>query len=185
MMTGLGLKVEREGDSPLYRQIAAAIIGRIESGLMPAGTRLPTVRELAEELSVARVTAHRAYAELRRRGVIDATVGRGTFVVGPPDPIEPAASTPGPATPETLLATAAWVSRSRRIVSLEIAEPDPAFYPATEFLRILQEVAAGGSTLFGYGWPRGDPALRHQIGSQVAARGLTAAQPAGGAGSRG
>ena len=87
----LNIAVDKTGKSgsPLYRQIADSIIRSIEEGALPSGSRLPTVRELAEKLSMTRVTVHNAYTELKSKGWIDATVGRGTFVVGRPStPLE-------------------------------------------------------------------------------------------------
>ena len=50
---------------------------------MPAGTRLPTHRDLAWRLRVTVGTVSRAYAEAERRGLIGGEVGRGTFVREP------------------------------------------------------------------------------------------------------
>src|SRR5262249_57205987 len=53
----------------------------IRSGRLPAGAQLPTHRDLSKRLGVAVSTVSRAYADATRRGLIDATVGRGTFVL--------------------------------------------------------------------------------------------------------
>src|SRR5215470_11737433 len=53
----------------------------IRSGRLPTGAQLPTHRDLSRRLGVAVSTVTRAYAEAMRRGLIDATVGRGTFVL--------------------------------------------------------------------------------------------------------
>lgn len=53
----------------------------IRSGRLPAGAQLPTHRDLSKRLGVAVSTVSRAYAEAMRRRLIDATVGRGTFVL--------------------------------------------------------------------------------------------------------
>jgi len=65
---------------PAYRSLAAFLTGEIESGALPAGTRLPPHRHLAEDLSLSVQTVSRAYEELARNGLITAEVGRGTFV---------------------------------------------------------------------------------------------------------
>ena len=65
---------------PIYRQLAETIRGDIESGKMRPGTKLPTVRELSEQLGIARGTIKRAYDELARLGAVEMTQGRGTFV---------------------------------------------------------------------------------------------------------
>ncbi|MSO77308.1 MAG: PLP-dependent aminotransferase family protein [Alphaproteobacteria bacterium] len=69
---------ERSG--PRYVAIAEAIGDAIESKELPAGTRLPTHRELAWRLGVTVGTVSRAYGEAERRGLIVGEVGRGTFV---------------------------------------------------------------------------------------------------------
>ncbi|MGI8764969.1 MAG: PLP-dependent aminotransferase family protein [Gemmatimonadaceae bacterium] len=68
---------------PLYRAIADAIEADTHSGVLAAGDSLPTQRELADSLGVNFTTITRAYAEARRRGLITARVGRGTFVAEP------------------------------------------------------------------------------------------------------
>lgn len=72
-------------DLPVYLAIARALAKDISEGTLPAGTRLPTHRELAVSLGVARGTVTRAYLEAERRGLIHSAVGRGTFVRNPLD----------------------------------------------------------------------------------------------------
>ena len=68
------------GGQPVYQQIAAQFRTEIEAGRLAPGDRLPTIRELARTLGVNRDTVGLAYDELARAGLIEATVGRGTFV---------------------------------------------------------------------------------------------------------
>jgi DNA-binding transcriptional MocR family regulator len=63
-----------------YSDIITAITTAIEAGRLRPGERLPTQRELAQQLGVAVGTVTRAYAELARLGVLSGTVGRGTFL---------------------------------------------------------------------------------------------------------
>ncbi|WP_236020501.1 aminotransferase-like domain-containing protein [Sabulicella rubraurantiaca] len=65
---------------PIYLAIADAIDEAIKSGELPGGARLPTHRAMAEALGVDLTTVTRAYREARQRGLLEATVGRGTFV---------------------------------------------------------------------------------------------------------
>ncbi|MFC7543076.1 GntR family transcriptional regulator [Siccirubricoccus deserti] len=67
---------------PIYLAIADAIGAAITAGVLRPGERLPTHRALADALGVDLTTITRAYAEARRRGLLQATVGRGTFVRG-------------------------------------------------------------------------------------------------------
>lgn len=68
------------GATPLYEQLVEALAREVRSGTLPAGFRLPTQRELAEHLGMALGTVTRALHEARRRGLVTAQVGRGSFV---------------------------------------------------------------------------------------------------------
>src|ERR1700755_3121275 len=72
----------RGGPGPIYARIADQLERDVAEGLLHPGTRLPTQRELARRLGLTVVTVTRAYAEAAERGLVDATVGRGTFVKG-------------------------------------------------------------------------------------------------------
>ena len=69
-------------ETPIYRQIVDAVQEKISSGALSEGEKLPTVRQLAEEMRLAKGTIKRAYDELERLGVIRMTQGKGTFVLG-------------------------------------------------------------------------------------------------------
>ena len=61
-------------------EIEKMLESRIRSGEYPLGSRLPTVRELAEQLGVNKYCTERAYQGLKRKGYLDLTRGRGAFV---------------------------------------------------------------------------------------------------------
>jgi DNA-binding transcriptional MocR family regulator len=73
---------------PIYIAVADALERDIAGGLLHDGARLPTHRELAAKLGVTPLTVTRAYREAARRGLIDSTVGRGTFVRAAAAPFE-------------------------------------------------------------------------------------------------
>jgi DNA-binding transcriptional MocR family regulator len=68
------------GGRPAYLAIVDGLAADIGSGRLLPGERLPAQRRLAERLSLDYTTVARAYGEARRRGLIDATAGRGSFV---------------------------------------------------------------------------------------------------------
>jgi DNA-binding transcriptional MocR family regulator len=72
------------GSGPRYLAIANAIGAAMDRGALAPGDRLPPHRALAAALGVDLTTVTRAYAEARRRGLLDAAVGSGTFVRGAP-----------------------------------------------------------------------------------------------------
>ena len=65
---------------PVYRQIIDQVRGGIASGALTVGDQLPTVRQLAVDLSVNPNTVVRAYRELELSGLIETHQGTGTFV---------------------------------------------------------------------------------------------------------
>ncbi len=69
-----------DGQSPLYKQIVEQILLKIKSGELPPGAKLPTERELAHELGVARGTVKKAYAELADNNIIEVIQGSGSYV---------------------------------------------------------------------------------------------------------
>jgi DNA-binding transcriptional MocR family regulator len=63
-----------------YKGVVDALASDIRTGRLPAGTRLPTHRQLAATEGLAVVTASRVYAELEAMGLVSGERGRGTFV---------------------------------------------------------------------------------------------------------
>ncbi|HEV2370727.1 MAG TPA: winged helix-turn-helix domain-containing protein [Streptosporangiaceae bacterium] len=72
--------IDTSGPELVYMQVANHIAGRIESGELAPGARLPAERDLAQFYGVAYDTVRRATEELRKRGLIVTVHGRGTFV---------------------------------------------------------------------------------------------------------
>jgi len=68
------------GPAPVYARIVERLATDIDEGQLAPGARLPTQRALADRLGVGLGTVTRAYAEAAARGLIDAVVGRGSFV---------------------------------------------------------------------------------------------------------
>lgn len=66
--------------APIYGRIADALERDVRAGVLISGSQLPTHRDLARNLGITSVTATRAYAEAARRGLVESSTGRGTFV---------------------------------------------------------------------------------------------------------
>lgn len=75
------------GQGPKYKAVAEAIRRAISDGQLGAGAKLPPVRELAYQLGITPGTVARAYTVLTDAGVLEAAVGRGTFVAGVAAPV--------------------------------------------------------------------------------------------------
>ena len=75
---------------PAYRQIIDQVLGAIAAGTLQGGDQLPTVRQLAVDLSINPNTVVRAYRELEIRGILTTQQGIGTFVTTQPVPVDEA-----------------------------------------------------------------------------------------------
>lgn len=65
---------------PVYRQIMDQVRGGLASGALTVGDQLPTVRQLAVDLSINPNTVVRAYRELELGGLLETHQGTGTFI---------------------------------------------------------------------------------------------------------
>lgn len=72
--------VDTRAGVPIYLQIVGQVRQAVAMGILSPGDQLPTVRELAVQLTVNPNTVAKAYQELEREGVIETARGRGTFV---------------------------------------------------------------------------------------------------------
>lgn len=69
---------------PIYSQIVDGVREQIIAGVLRQGDRLPSVRELACQLTINPNTIQRAYRELEMEGWIASVPGKGSFVCGEP-----------------------------------------------------------------------------------------------------
>ena len=76
--------IDYESATAPYRQVAAVLRGRIESGEYPPGRRLPSINDLTGEFGVARTTAGKALRLLVTEGLAEISPGMGAYVTGPP-----------------------------------------------------------------------------------------------------
>jgi DNA-binding transcriptional regulator YhcF (GntR family) len=74
------VRVDQHAGRPLFDQLRTQIIDGIRDGKIPPGSRLPTVRELAGQMSLAVNTVARAYRELESAGILETRGRFGTFV---------------------------------------------------------------------------------------------------------
>ena len=70
---------------PIYTQIADGFRAQITAGVLSSDDRLPSVRELAVELSINPNTIQRSYRQLEALGWIATVPGKGCFVCGLPE----------------------------------------------------------------------------------------------------
>ena len=76
----LHLHIDPHSGLPVYRQLIDQIKYYIASGTIKPGDQLPSVRELAQRLSINPTTVVKTYTELQHEEVIDLRHGKGAFV---------------------------------------------------------------------------------------------------------
>ena len=172
---------------PLYQQIERYLRENILSGALAVGTRLPSTRELAQDLGIGRITVKNAYAELESDGLVTSNPGSGTYVAPLPGPLRGAG---GASEPEWPL----WQQEAinENVFSSAIYQPipdyhalgeklirftgvgDPRHFPVTDFLKAIQSVVRrDGIDALDYGeFSSGFRPLRVTIAHVLASQGI-------------
>lgn len=175
----LSLALDRDGEEPIYRQLIRHIRAQIDSGSLPSGARLPASRELADALSISRISVVNAYAELRSEGYLSAHAGRGTFVSRETTP-ERVIDRPSLQTikdhsngSERSLRELMRMSRQAGVISFGQGAPPGEMFPV-QFLRdaINTVLERDGAKALGYEAPEGYGPLRSAVRDYVSALGI-------------
>ncbi|ASE36492.1 MULTISPECIES: PSM export ABC transporter transcriptional regulator PmtR [Staphylococcus] len=72
--------LKNNSEQPIYEQIKQQVKENILKGIVAPGEHLPSMRELAQDLSVSVITTKRAYEDLEKDGFVYTIRGKGTFV---------------------------------------------------------------------------------------------------------
>ena len=181
------LPIELDGTSgvPLHRQLYEGLRDAIVAGRMPAGTRLPSTRMLAETMGVSRSTIISSFAQLHSEGYLQATTGSGTFVSDelPEESVtqqrrnvEHAGASIRLSTYGASLSEAGPLEPPRRNGTIDFRDGRPAFsaFPHARWRRALAEAARGDGEWLDYSAdPAGYLPLRAAIAGYLArARGM-------------
>ena len=73
-------KIDMRSRTPIYEQIIDSIKELVVKGVLIPGERLPSVRDMAKEMTLNPNTVQKAYQELERQGIISTLRGKGTFI---------------------------------------------------------------------------------------------------------
>jgi DNA-binding transcriptional regulator YhcF (GntR family) len=74
------ISIDSQSATPPYEQLRIQFVDEVQSGALAGGSRIPTVRKLAEDLGLAPNTVARAYRELEADGFIETRGRNGSFV---------------------------------------------------------------------------------------------------------
>jgi GntR family transcriptional regulator/MocR family aminotransferase len=183
LSTNLTIPLDRDSEEPIYRQLIRHIRAQVESGSLPAGTRLPASRDLARQLNISRISVVNAYAELRAEGYLSAHAGRGTFVAGDRDtsvPQQPAShassSTPTteqPSLPDRSIREMMRLARKPGVINFSNGSPPSEFFPVQNLRDAINTILdRDGSRALMYEQPEGYAPLRSSVRDYVSALGI-------------
>lgn len=179
-IANLTIDLDREGEEPIYRQLIKHIKLQIESGTLPAGTRLPASRDLAQQLKISRISVVNAYAELRSEGYLSAHAGRGTFVSRESATSSPSQDRQTPLaplvdqnSPDRSLREMMRLARQPGVISFGHGAPPTEFLPVPYLRDALNAVLdRDGASALGYERSEGYAPLRHAVRDYVSALGI-------------
>jgi DNA-binding transcriptional regulator YhcF (GntR family) len=80
-MTSLKFTVDENSNALKFQQLVDAIVDAISRNQLKAGEMLPSVNQIMKETGLSRDTVFKAYAELKKRGVVESVPNRGYFVI--------------------------------------------------------------------------------------------------------
>jgi 2-aminoadipate transaminase len=166
------LRFDSDSDTPLYKQLADAVVALIENGGIRSGERLPATRELAGQLGLNRTTISAAYAVLEQSGLIEGHVGRGSFVAERHVP----AVNRAPNWDEILSPSDSEVPPSSQNIEISFASsrPNREAFPLAQFRRLAKQVidSQDAAEILQLGSPLGYFPLRRYLLAQAAADGI-------------
>jgi DNA-binding transcriptional MocR family regulator len=174
------IELQKQMGISYVQQIKGAIAERIRSGLLEEGSVLPSVRQMAKQLSVSAMTVVQAYEELAKSGLVESVHGKGTYVRTQAAPlIKEQAENRYQwqlAIPDYLPRAQVWKfdpHGTRMQTNLAVATIDPALLPqielSKELERLLRETP---DILTRYGPTQGDRELREEMELYHRARGM-------------
>ncbi|MBC7953210.1 MAG: PLP-dependent aminotransferase family protein [Rhodospirillaceae bacterium] len=169
MTAPLQISVDRAVTVPLTTQIHGAIRDAIRDGRLTGGARLPSWRDLAAQLGVARGTVRAAYERLIDEQLIVGMGAAGTRVAA-----QAVAAAPDAGTSDTPPFAELFHKFDSAPMPFQMGVPAQDAFPITLWSRIMVRAARASAMVpVGYPDPRGLPELRHEIAAYLAiARGI-------------
>jgi GntR family transcriptional regulator/MocR family aminotransferase len=160
------MQLDRRSGTPLRTQLEEQLRGAIRDGRLTSGERLPSSRQLAEQLGVSRGLVQDCYGQLHAEGYLSSRVGSATRVADLRDP----AATRRP--PQRLTATPAPA------IDFRAGVPDLASFPRTDWVRAQREALRQlPNAALDYGDPRGSELLREVLAGYLRRVRAAAAEP--------
>lgn len=174
--------VDRKSDEPVYLQLRNRIRQLIQLGGLQPGDRLPSIRQMAETVSVNKLTVVEAYSVLEADGLIRARAGAGYYITQPAQrsPNRPCNFAPDQQVIIPREENISFFETSNAILQAEL-QPDiikfSSGFPQAAGVEDLQRIARRAvkevaERLFTLNHPQGEPKLRSQIAQLLIQLGL-------------
>jgi GntR family transcriptional regulator/MocR family aminotransferase len=162
------LTLDRASPASLADQIVQHVEAAIYAGSLQPGRRLPSWRDLAAQLGVARGTVRAAYERLTDKGLLVAFGSAGTRI------IDPVPERPGPKAAEVVIALPKEIRhRADPPLAFQMGIPAQDAFPATVWARLHRQAVQETALRNGHTDPRGLGELRSALASHLAlARGI-------------
>lgn len=171
------LNIDRSTKEPVYLQISNQLTDLIRKGILAAGHRLLSTRELADQLKVHRKTVVQAYDELLAQGWLESRAGSGTFVAThlpemKPQPLLKEAVNPAKTAGFTFEETPHLdipVVKPRFQLHLDDGFPDARLAPLDDLSRAYRTQLLHGNPYLrlGYGDTQGSAWLRQELSAHL------------------
>ncbi|OGU55645.1 MAG: hypothetical protein A2V66_10220 [Ignavibacteria bacterium RBG_13_36_8] len=183
------LKLNPKTDISLHKQIVQRIIEMIEKDVLPAGSKLPSTRQLSEKLGVDRSTVYKAYQELNALGYLESKPGSYTTVRKRPKVAvdinkqrsslidwEEEFNNPSNCVYEFFLSheNEENGAGSKDFLDFTCLSLDKRLFPIDDLRRCLNTVLVNqGKEILGYGSPFGYQPLREYIANRLQTHGIS------------
>ncbi|MFS4469834.1 PLP-dependent aminotransferase family protein [Chryseobacterium sp. T20] len=174
------ITIDKSSDAPVYLQITNAIIQQIKHGRLREGRKMPSSRNLAELLSVNRMTVVAAYEELQAQGWIIQHPRKGSFVHNELPVVQPESisdhheiAVNSNKTPllfnNSLVESYHETDIKRGQLVLDDGFPDTRLAPIEELTRSMKSIfkRAGYSKYLNYGSTKGNDVLRKVLSANL------------------
>lgn len=175
-MDTLKLEINATSDRALYLQLGDALAGAIAVGDLRPGERLPSERDLADQLGLSRTTVVSAYRELASRGLVRGHVGRGTFVCADPTPTDASFAWRGKValgaqrTLDQTIRTLVVNNANTDIISFAAGTTTLDQFPLDDYRALSDSILARDPAALSLGPSEGQPALRRALAARLGTR---------------
>ena len=152
-------EIDKSSATPLNRQLYRVLRKAIMTGLLSSGTRLPSSRNLAQDLQISRNVVLEAYDQLIAEGFLQTRAGAGTFVARGAM-FKEKDQTPKP----DVAAINMGYDGPHGIINFRAGTPQLQLFPSSLWLKMVRQVlSVPAEKILNYGDPEGHPELRQAV----------------------